>query len=503
MSMPAAFTAFYNEEGRLDIHSWYGFDASASPDSLFLNADYTTGEEVVEIHDATHDSTYAGDTWVNTGGVRFFASVPITTVNGAHMGIFAVLDSEPRTLTSDQNRLMREFAALFSESIMLRLETSLVRKTASQIDKKRRHTDLRLDRIMTSFPLPMFIVDRQGSILNWNRVCVDRFGWTREESVGKSIYDLIVPEESNSRIDMLIGRVFNRRRILGISLSFIDQAGESVSVVARMFPLFDAEGRVESCVFIHSEPPAYRGMQREVLDLEKDCRELAEDLTRLKATFLDNMSHEFRTPLTSIIGFADILYDHVDDSSRHFTRLIENSAQQLMDTLTSILNLAQLRGHLLELHPEPLNLVDNANSLCDEFADQAAEKDLTIHVESELECAQVLVDPACHTRVMQNLLDNAIKYTRKGGVSIQICVEESHAVINVTDTGIGISKEFLPHIFDEFLQESRGLSRVYQGSGLGLAITKRLVELMGGSITIESRRGEGSTFSVRYPAMAE
>ena len=223
-------------------------------------------------------------------------------------------------------------------------------------------------------------------------------------------------------------------------------------------------------------------------------------MMRLKSAFLSNMSHEIRTPLTSIIGFADILGEQVDDANREFTQLIEESAQRLMGTLGAVLDLAQLEGHSREIKLEPTDLVDHSKKLLAQFEPLAKEKGLSIEVEADPEMnADVFLDQSAQERVMYNLISNAIKFTRKGNVAVNIQSDQEKVILKVADTGIGIGKEFLPHIFDEFQQESKGISRAFQGSGLGLAITKRLVELMGGTIAVESKKGQGTTFTVTYP----
>ena len=429
-------------------------------------------------------------------GVRFFACVPITSPKGAHIGILAVLDSEPRTLTSDQNKLLAEFSHVIADAIVLRLETAMMRRTARQAERSRLHLQKRMDRMISSLPLPLLAVDQSGTILSWNRASADRFGYSMEESVGQSMLDLIVQDEQKERIETLISRVYNRRRITGIQLLLKDRQDQAIATSSRLFPFFNPEGQVEACVFIHADAPEQRAVLREVKAQENRVNELEQ----LKRTILANMSHEIRTPLTSIIGFSDILHEHVDEANQQFTRLIDQSAQQLMETLTAVLDLAQLKSNSLEAHLEPMDVVEHTAKIVTEFEDAAEAKGLKLSMTSADQTEGIAeIDAVCQTRIMRNLVDNAIKYTRKGRVGVHIHSNMSHVTIEVSDTGIGVSKEFLPKIFGEFLQESKGLSRTFQGSGLGLAITRRLVELMGGTIEVESKRGKGSTFTVRYP----
>jgi signal transduction histidine kinase len=215
------------------------------------------------------------------------------------------------------------------------------------------------------------------------------------------------------------------------------------------------------------------------------------------------MSHEFRTPLTSIIGFADILGQQIDDANREFVHLIQGSAQRLMNTLGAILDLTQLEGHSLALHPQPFDLSQCTASIMPLYEALAREKNLSLEmVPAPFPAANVYLDPSGYRRILDNLVTNAVKFTRKGSVTVSIETQAADAVLKVADTGIGIRKEFLPHIFDDFVQESSGIARTYSGSGLGLAITRRLVDQMGGAIEAQSKKGQGSTFTVRFPLHA-
>ncbi len=171
-----------------------------------------------------------------------------------------------------------------------------------------------------------------------------------------------------------------------------------------------------------------------------------------------------------------------------------------MGTLGAVLDLAQLEAHSLEIKLEPTDLITHTGEIIEQFEELAAEKQLTLRVDADDTMdAAVFLDRPAQKRVMDNLISNAVKFTRKGEVVVEIRSDQETVTLKVVDSGIGISKEFLPHIFDEFQQESKGISRIFQGSGLGLAITKRLVCLMGGEIEVASKKGKGTTFTITYP----
>lgn len=229
------------------------------------------------------------------------------------------------------------------------------------------------------------------------------------------------------------------------------------------------------------------------------AKEKAEELARLKSTFLANMSHEIRTPLTSIIGFAEILEADPTGEVTAKAQFIKGAGHRLMMTLDSVMDFAQLESGSLRLDATQLDVVAQVRELRPMFEQQAEQKALTLQLEFERPQMLAYADAGALFRVLTNLVSNAIKFTKDGGVSVKVREEADVVVIDVIDTGVGIHESFIPKLFEEFKQESEGFARDYEGVGLGLSITKRLVNLMGGTIGATSRKNAGSTFSVRLP----
>ncbi len=232
------------------------------------------------------------------------------------------------------------------------------------------------------------------------------------------------------------------------------------------------------------------------LRLAKDA---AEEMARLKSAFLANMSHEIRTPLTGILGFTQMLADEVSGHQQDWVDCVQQSARRLLDTLNSVLDLARIESGSLDIEFVQVDVVDEVNHVAQFFAPLAGEKGLTIEVRQRTGTTHVETDPNWLTRILQNLVRNAIKFTDTGSVTISVDGTAEALVLEIADTGIGISTEFIPHLFDEFKQESAGLTRSHEGTGLGLAITHKLVDRMGGSIEVQSEKDVGSTFTVKIP----
>lgn len=240
--------------------------------------------------------------------------------------------------------------------------------------------------------------------------------------------------------------------------------------------------------------------QMETEENLRRSRDEAQRTAGLKTAFLANMSHELRMPLASIIGFAQILRDGLEDHEfREFADSIITSGNRLLETITSVLDLTRLDANAVQAQARPVSVASVAREAVGMLAALASRKGLPVEIETAEGDDTVHADPAVLRRILNNLVGNAIKFTEKGSVRVRIEPDGSFVRLHVVDTGIGISEAFLPQLFDEFTQESSGYDRSHEGSGLGLAITRRLCALIGAEIGVESRLGGGSTFTVVIP----
>ncbi len=228
----------------------------------------------------------------------------------------------------------------------------------------------------------------------------------------------------------------------------------------------------------------------------------AEEMSRLKSSFLANMSHEIRTPLTIMIGYSEALTEMVPDEMRQFAERIEQGGHRLLETLNSVLDLSRLQAKEMKLNLEDTDLATEVDSALEMLRDMAAEKGLELRYSTPDDLPTARIDrPSLH-RIINNLVGNAIKFTDRGHVDVTLTEDRTRIRMTIADTGVGISPEFLPHLFDEFKQESTGEARSHEGSGLGLAITKQLIEMQGGRISVESEKGVGTQFSIWFPVVA-
>lgn len=251
----------------------------------------------------------------------------------------------------------------------------------------------------------------------------------------------------------------------------------------------------------------YASMVFDRLTREEALREAkmeAEEASRLKSAMLANMSHEIRTPLTSIAGFAEILTENLDGQMEEFANKVYRSGVRLQKTLDSVLQLSKLEAGLSEIEREPVSLGPLVNEITEMFRPSAKSKSIVLSTDVPESTVEGVWNEGALYRIVENLVENAIKFTPEGGtVQVRVSEEGGTAVLEVEDSGIGIREEALTEIFKAFKQESEGLTREYEGSGLGLSIVKRLVEAHDGTVSVDTEKGRGSTFTVQLPCSDE
>jgi PAS domain S-box-containing protein len=240
------------------------------------------------------------------------------------------------------------------------------------------------------------------------------------------------------------------------------------------------------------------------VELEK-AKHQAESANRFKSEFLANMSHELRTPLNGIIGFSEFLVDEkpgkLNSKQKEYLGDVLNSARHLHQLINDVLDLAKVEAGRMELNPEIFQLAKAIEDVCAVAKPLAQKKNIKVFTRVSSELDVVTLDQQKFKQVLFNLLSNALKFTDEGG-QVEIKTEPNgagHFRLLVKDTGIGIRPEDLQRLFREFEQIESGTSRRYEGTGLGLALSRKIVELQGGTIMVESEIGKGSAFSVTLP----
>ncbi|QOY94086.1 PAS domain S-box protein [Massilia sp. UMI-21] len=241
--------------------------------------------------------------------------------------------------------------------------------------------------------------------------------------------------------------------------------------------------------------------RRQMEDALREAKDKAEQAAAARATFVANMSHEIRTPMNAILGFTDVLLDgELNKEQRRHLDTVRNAGRSLLRLLNEILDTAKLEKGAVELEQNDYNLLSLIDELSSTLAPNARAKGLHLDIHYDPALPTGLRGDELRVRqVLTNLIDNAIKFTPQGSVTLRVGAEGDQLCIAVSDTGIGIAPERLQAIFDPFTQADASMTRRFGGTGLGTTISKQLVELMGGKIWAESELGQGTTFHVRLP----
>lgn len=254
-------------------------------------------------------------------------------------------------------------------------------------------------------------------------------------------------------------------------------------------------------IFVH-------GDQTEVFLAEaelKKAREASKEADRLKNTFLNVLSHELRTPLNIILGYSTIikesLKDKVSTEEKIYLDNLYNGSERLFKSISQMLEFAQLEAGNFKLSIDTVDLVPMIHYSIQNIMQPALEKKIDVKTNIREKSILVDIDTHCVENAVNNLLSNAVKFTSRGFLEVEagIMKDQGLAFLKVKDSGIGISAEYLEHLYLPFSQEDLNLSRNYEGNGLGLAITKRYIEKLGGSLILDSIKGVGTTFTITLP----
>jgi PAS domain S-box-containing protein len=385
--------------------------------------------------------------------------------------------------------------------------------TARRQAEEAAHTAYRqLSFHVESSPLAVIEWDSDFRVSRWSESAERLFGWKAEEVIGKHVneWQFVFADDVDA-----VALVTNRQRE-GVEVHGVQRNRNYTRDGGILYcewynsVLHDERGQLVSVLSLVLDVTARKEAEEEraaLLIRERDARKHAEEADRLKDEFLATLSHELRTPLTSILGWASMIRNGEVEGS-HASRAVETiernarSQARLIDDLLDVSRI--ITGNLrLDLHP--LNLAPIVETAIDALRPTADVKGIQIRTELVSSDCLVKGDPNRLRQVIWNLLSNAIKFTqREGVVSIDMRCVGPTVHLTITDTGEGISPEFLPYVFDRFRQAEGSISRKQGGLGLGLAVSRHLVELHGGGISAHSKGlGHGSVFTVELPLAQE
>ncbi|OUS37266.1 histidine kinase [Rhodobacterales bacterium 56_14_T64] len=343
----------------------------------------------------------------------------------------------------------------------------------------------------------IILTDAKTRIIWVNDAFTRVTGYTPEEAIGSTPGDLLNgPNSDVAVIHDINGQLSKGERFHTEILNYT-KSGKEIWIDTDLVPILNDDGQVELIIGIERDITESKTRQRELAE----AKLAAEQADRTKSEFLANMSHEIRTPMNGIIGMAELLADSdLAANEQQYVDTIQESSSALLKIINDILDLSRLEAGKLEILPTNFELRHCVESAIDLMRPKALEKGISISITYATGLAdQMRGDDGRLRQILVNLIGNAVKFTAQGGVTIKVGTADDdpyRLLIDIEDTGIGISEDQAQHIFDRFSQADAATTRAFGGTGLGLTISGVLAERMGGVITLRSELGQGCCFSL-------
>ncbi len=495
---PIAHVSIF-EKSKVLLAANFGIDASlTSFDKKDSFCQYTVlKNDIMEVPDAANDKRFVNSPFVaGLPNVRFYAGMSLTSPEGIKIGALCVLDLKPKKLSEEQKTALKFLA----EVVMINLE---LKSKKQELETEKRRLESSEKRFRNLFELSEGLIgehDMTGRIISANRATARSLETSIENLIGRNMRDTLEPDT---------------RELFDFYLEKISEDGYAEGVMH--VKTSTGKSRYWAYKNIKVEDNGYPYVlcsSQDVTDLvslEKELKK-AEKITKqsieAKQQFLAKVTHEIRTPMNAIVGFGKLLSKTLlEDKQRKFVDAISTSGDNLLLIVNDLLDTSKIEAGKMNFEEIPFSLKEVVSSVITILHYKAAEKDLVLSVKISEDVPDMLIgDPTRLNQVLINLAGNAVKFTEKGSVEIHICrigLEENkiRLKMEVTDTGIGIPEDKLPRVFDSFTQANNDISRKYGGTGLGLTIAKQIIELQNGTIEVQSKLGEGTTFTFElvYP----
>jgi PAS domain S-box-containing protein len=347
------------------------------------------------------------------------------------------------------------------------------------------------DRLIENLPDGVMVIDDDDRVVYCNPAMISLISNEKEGLVGRYYSDAL----KLFKFDQDLGIIEQQKVLNGKK----KHAGEVHNFEITVTPIRESKGLKAGKILYFHNITTLINNQREL----ETARLKAEESDRLKTSFLANMSHEIRNPMNGIIGFAGFMKDeNISTQERvRYAEIIEKNAQHLMNIINDIIDISKIESGHDQVKFENMSVSELMNDLSSFFYEQATKKGLSIHIASSVgrDSDYIITDPQKLRQILVNLINNAIKFTDSGDVSVRARKSGNELIFSVRDSGIGISSKEISSIFERFKQSYESKSKTYGGTGLGLSISKAYAELLGGKIDVQSEPKKGSTFILTVP----
>lgn len=366
---------------------------------------------------------------------------------------------------------------------------------AKSANRRLETSSKRFESLVETSPVGIFLMDQNCKTLLWNPGCEKLFGWTKEEALGRTVP--FFSPQAHAAVTRLIRENAILREKVTQDVVEKTKDGREVAIQYSCVPLMNEENQVTDYLTVVVDITDIKQRELNILESNRALRAA----TVAKSEFLANMSHEIRTPLNGVIGIAELLLDsELTEEQREYMRLLQTSAENLLTIISDILDFSKVEAGKLDIENVNFDFESIVGEVHRALELPAKAKNLLLSrsVSGEMS-TRYMGDPGRIRQVITNLVNNAIKFTKSGVVSTSLNTKSvdgnrTEIRVEVTDSGMGIADETVERLFKPFSQADSSTTREFGGTGLGLSICKRLIELMGGTIGVESQLGKGSTF---------
>lgn len=463
--------------------------AQLTPDEINQPFDYSIIENIMR-----SDHHHMPISYIERGIER--TAITIMLANGYH----AIISFPSKVAFKGFDTLFFIMYSVLMGLVVLTLIAFSSKNRISEINKKLESEAAKFKEVFNSSISYKTIKDAKGVYIDCNKAFLELYNIDTDDIIGKKA-EQVFDKETADKINMQDKMVMESRQSL-LEEQWQEKDGEKILLAKYRVPLFDSKGKIIG-ILVNAIDLTQKAKEQELL---LKAKETAEKANLMKSNFLANMSHEIRTPMNGVLGFLQLLEDtELTSEQREYISDVKKSSQMLLDIINEILDFSKIEADKLKIE----NISFDVRSIIEDITlmatSNAEEKGIEI---CSLICSdvpqRVFGDPGRVKQILTNLVNNAIKFTQNGDITIhvsQISHKNDDVALSfrVKDTGIGIEEEKLKLIFEAFTQADASTTRKFGGTGLGLAISRKLAALMQGVIEVESKVGEGSTFTLTLP----
>ena len=402
-----------------------------------------------------------------------------------------------------RRQLLEQAVAIFDQKGFLESIIGIVDDITpqKQAEQDLRESEAYARKLFDASPDPISVSDADGIMIDVNRLFEQQYRIQREEVQGKHISELnIFPPEQLVKFNSYMMDIINKKNVSPVELIFKHPNGEMHTLEMNSYPI-----EVKSTQLILSTTRDIT-LHKKAEDSLRVANAEMERALRIKDEFLANMSHELRTPLNSILGISESLEEQVagqiNEKQGKYLRIISESGHHLLNLINDILDLSKIEAGRLELNVSQVSVTSLCEASMRMVKEQALKKSQTVSLIIDPEVKYIMGDERRLKQALVNLLSNAVKFTpndQQVGVEVKGNLRNQTVTFTVWDKGIGMAPEELKLIFKPFVQLDAGLAREFSGTGLGLVLVAQMIRLHGGSVSVESKQGQGSRFSFTLP----